>query len=201
MHEWTMTILHYIKMQTNGVDLEGESGRWGCVRVCVWESVRVCVTERDRERERAGLSVYNLYVHIAIGDITAQRSQRLLTRTHTCARTCTHAERNVSPVVYQDGRADQWQPLAAQWCHGADEEMASEEFDVILRRPHLLFLRLVFLLLVGHSPNDTVLAPSAAELAIKATMLRNSLTMRWSEAPNLSCLWSTHFTSFLLLHK
>lgn len=47
------------------------------------------------------------------------------------AHTHTRAQCNVSPLVYQQKPADQSQPLETQWCHWADEEMASEEFDVI----------------------------------------------------------------------
>lgn len=74
-----------------------------------------------------GLSVCNLYVHTVCGDITGQRSLCPPARTHINA----HTHINVSLLVYQDKRADQSQKLVTQWCHWADEEMASEEFDVI----------------------------------------------------------------------
>lgn len=132
MYEWTTAITHYITVQTNGVELEWVCRVWG---VCVWE-------------QKDGLSVYHLYVHIACGDITAQRSYCPLIHTHrhtsTQAHKHTHGHCNVSSVVYREKEADQSQLLVVQWCHWADEEMASEEFDVILPNPHLLRLLLLF---------------------------------------------------------
>lgn len=96
----------------------------------VWERERKSIQSTWSLNQcvcKDGLSVCNLYVHTVCGDITGQRSLCPPARTHINA----HTHINVSLLVYQDKRAAQSQKLVTQWCHWADEEMASEEFDVI----------------------------------------------------------------------
>lgn len=83
-----------------------------------------------------GLSVHNLYAHTFCCEITGQRSLCLLIHVHGHAHTCTCAHGPTHTMLFQlfhqHKGVDQSQPTVAQWCHWSDEDMASEEFDVIL---------------------------------------------------------------------